>query len=445
MAGGGLGPVLVDAGHQLAGSTWVGGAAAFALLVPALLRERPDAAGPVGRRFGQLALASAGLAMLSGVASSWVLGLDPGRLTGSRYGQALILKLALVLATIAVAFVVWRRREAFPLRLPRLPLAAELTLGAGVLLTAGSLALLPPPGETSGAPLDLAQPAGAQGNVRLHLVLDRVRVGEVQAEIKATDPTGRALGQTAVTLTATELAPFDGPLDRAPSPVQGYAVEQPDGRQTVSFEPFSRPGWWRIMVSTTVHLQGTLEVPFDLLVPDPNRSGLDPPAAEPEAARLFAATVDRLNRLRAVRKRDALADGNGGVVISTAQYVAPDKYQLQTAEGDASIAVGPAQAFRRLDEPWRTVRRTTPFRFPTYQDIYLGAEAHRLGHETTLDGRAVQIVTFYVPQDRAWYCWWVDASDGLPRREAIVATAHYTTTLFDGFDAPAEIALPEGS
>ena len=56
-AGGGLGPVLVDATHQLAGSAWVGGAGAFALAMTSLLRERPSAAGAVGARFGQLALA----------------------------------------------------------------------------------------------------------------------------------------------------------------------------------------------------------------------------------------------------------------------------------------------------------------------------------------------------------------------------------------------------
>jgi methionine-rich copper-binding protein CopC/putative copper export protein len=441
-AGGGLGPVLVDAGHQLAGSAWIGGAATFALVVSSLLRERPNAAGPVGARFGQLALAAAGLAILSGVASGLVLGLDPGRLASSRYGQALLLKVGLVLALLLVAFVVWRRREALPLRMPRIPLAAELALGAGVLLTAGALALLPPPGETSGQPLDLAQPAGAQGNVRVHLILDRVRVGDIQAEVRADDASGRSMGQTAVTLTATELAPFDGPLDRAPSPVQAIAEEQPDGRQTVSFAPFSRPGWWRVLVSTTVHLQGVVEVPFDVLVPDPNRSGLDPPEADPEAARLFAATVDRLSQLRAVRQRDALADGTGGVVLSTAQYVAPDRYQLSTAEGDASIAIGPTQAFRRLDEPWRTVRRSAPFRYPTYRDNYEGAEAQRLGHETALDGRPARVVTFYVPRDRAWYCWWVDAQDGLLRREVMVAASHYMTTVYDGFDAPAEIALP---
>ena len=36
----------------------------------------------------------------------------------------------------------------------------------------------------------------------------------------------------------------------------------------------------------------------------------------------------------------------------------------------SSFVCGPVQAFRRLDEPWRTVRRSAPFRYPTYRDNY---------------------------------------------------------------------------
>jgi hypothetical protein len=311
-----------------------------------------------------------------------------------------------------------------------------------VLLAAGALALLPPPGETSALPLNLAQPAGPEDRLRLHLILDRVGTGSLQAEVRVVDANGRVLGQTATSLRATELAPLSAPLGGSPSPIEVTAVEQGDGRQVASFAPFTRPGWWSIVVRTTIHLQGTVEVPFDILVPDPNRSGLDPPVPEPVAESLFAESVARLEQLQSVRQHDVLADGTGGVVISTARYAAPDRFQLLTAEGDASIAVGPIQAFRRFGEPWRTVRRGAPFRYPTYGDTYEGATAHRLGHETTVDRRSARILTFYVPRDRAWYCWWVDTADGLLRREVMVAPSHYMTSVYGAFDAPAEIALP---
>ena len=321
-------------------------------------------------------------------------------------------------------------------------LAAELTLGAAVLLAASALALLPPPGETSTLPLDLVQPAGANGQLRVHLLLDRVRVGDMQAEVRVADATGRTVGQIAVQIEASELAPLSAALDPAPATTGSHADEQPDGRQTVSLAPFARPGWWRLLVTTTIQLQGTMTVPFDVLVPDPNRAGLDPPTPDPAAAQLYAETLARIGRLGAVRQRDALADGTGGLVLSTASYVAPDRFQLTTAEGDESIAVGVVQAFRRGDEPWRTARRSAPFKYPTYATNYEGATAQRLGHDTSLDGRSVRVLTFYVPRDRAWYCWWIGAADGLLRREVMVAPAHYMTTTYDGQDAPATIALP---
>ena len=45
-AGGGLGSVLVDTVHQIAADVWVGGACAFAVVMPLLRRERSVAARP---------------------------------------------------------------------------------------------------------------------------------------------------------------------------------------------------------------------------------------------------------------------------------------------------------------------------------------------------------------------------------------------------------------
>jgi copper transport protein len=256
-AGGGLGPVLVDTAHQVAADAWVGGAVAFAVVVPMLLRERPAAVRLVGARFGQLALAAAGLAIVSGVLSGWLLGVDPTQLLQSRYGESLAGKLGLVVLLLGAAFAVWRRRVgeetggnrggASPAptsqvrarlappapvsprprvggrRVLGIALPVELTLGAAVLLAASALALLPPPGETSALPLDLVQPAGAQRQLRVHLTLDRVRVGDIQAEVRVADATGRSVGQAGVQIEASELAPFCGALDPAPGVTDAYA------------------------------------------------------------------------------------------------------------------------------------------------------------------------------------------------------------------------------
>ena len=195
-------------------------------------------------------------------------------------------------------------------------------------------------------------------------------------------------------------------------------------------------------MAADVHLRGTVEASFDLLVSDPNRAGVDPPPVDPEAERLFEATLDRLEGLRALRQRDVLADGAGGLILSTAECVAPDRFRLVTAEGEESIAVGGAQAFRRLDEPWRSARRSAPFRFPTYRDNYAGATAQRLGHETTLNGVPARVLQFVVPRDRAWYCWWIGRDDGLLRREVMIAPSHYMTSMLDALDAPVQIDLP---
>ena len=163
-ANGGLGPVLVDAVAP-AGRLHLAGRGRH---LRAGRCRRCSVSGPlqpvpVGVRFGQLALASAGLAMLSGIASGWMLGLDPTRLTSSRYGLALLVEARADRAAAGRRVRGLAAAGGVPgPRLPRLPLTAELILGAGVLLTAGALALLPPPGETSTVtPLDLVQPAGA--------------------------------------------------------------------------------------------------------------------------------------------------------------------------------------------------------------------------------------------------------------------------------------------
>ena len=213
-----------------------------------------------------------------------------------------------------------------------------------------------------------------------------MRVGEVQAEVRIQDETGRRLGQTGVQLTATELAPLAATPSEleagASSPTEAYAEEAEDGRQLATFSPFVRPGWWRVTVRSTVHLQGIVEAPFDILAPDPNRTGLDPPTADPAAAQTFADAVARLGRLQSVRQQDALADGAGGVVLSSARYAAPDRFQLLTAEGTHPSRLAPCKrsaAWRSRGERSDGARRsaTQPTPTPTRMHPASGSATRR--------------------------------------------------------------------
>ena len=430
----GLGPILVATVHQLVAAIWIGGAAYAALVLPTLAASAPELLRQVTARFSALAVGAASLALLTGLASAGLLGLEPERLLDSRYGQALAVKLLLVLGMLASAALVWRRlrRSASPVVSRRSWLPVELALGAGVLGAASALALLPAPSDAGATALELVRPAGSS---RVALHLDAVRVGSVRAEVRFADRSGAPL------LVSDPVARLRAmPLD-VDGPGVDVVVTLGDGRWTASL-PIDRPGWWRVAAIATPAGE-TVEVPFELLVPDPNRAGPDPPAPEPAGERLFGAALDRLEALRAVRERQLLADGLGGLIVSTAEYVAPDRARLTTGDGDESVTVGAAQAFRRAgDATWRPLRRAAPLRYPIYRATYQGATAQRLGRAEVLDGVPTRVLSFYVPRDRAWYCWWV-GDDSLVHQEAMIAPSHYMTSRLDRFDRPADITIED--
>ncbi len=449
----GLGPIFVEAAHQAVAAVWLGGAAALACVVPVLAAASPELGSRVAARFARLAGVAAGLALASGLGNVALLGLAPDQLFDSRYGQTLALKLLLVLAMLGLAALVWRRVSAWDRgRLvvagswqPPDPgpdhrserwryLRLELVVGAGVLASAAALALLPAPSSAGATVLELIRPINPAGPIRAHLRLDGPRVGTVRAEVHLADRAGALVAiatDIGARLRATPLDVDGHPMDIAATVADGRLLGSP---------AFDRAGWWRVAASADFAGQ-TFEVPFELLVPDPNRGSVDLPVPEAEAERMFAAALARMERLRAIRQHEALSDGVGGLFISTAEYAAPDRARLTTDEGDASVTVGMAQMFRRAgQQAWQPLRRTAPLRYPNYRATYEGATAQRAGRTEELDGIAVRILSFYVPRDRAWYCWWV-ADDGLVHREAMVAPSHYMSTRLDRFDAPADITL----
>ena len=196
------------------------------------------------------------------------------------------------------------------------------------------------------------------------------------------DGTGRAVGQTAVTLTASELAPLDAPLDRRALARRGG---RPGAGRTAARSSRSRRSRgpaggasWSARRSTSRVVSRSRSTCWSRTRTGPAWTRR-PPSRPPR---------------RRSRRRSTGWSGCAPSASATPWRTAPAAWSSRrpatsrrtassssTAEGDASIAVGPVQAFRRLEEPWRTVRRSAPFRYPTYRVTYEGATAQRLGHE----------------------------------------------------------------
>jgi len=139
--------LALDALHQLAAATWIGG---LLHLIVAALRGRPVAPGALLRRFSGLAMVAVGTLVAAGIGLT--LGyVDSARgMLGTAYGLMVMTKvvmLALLLVFGAVNFLVVRRLPpgdaAAPLRLRRY-VEVELGLGLTVLFAAASLTSLPP-------------------------------------------------------------------------------------------------------------------------------------------------------------------------------------------------------------------------------------------------------------------------------------------------------------
>lgn len=142
--------VAADIAHLAAAGAWMG-----TLLVIAIdtlpVRDGASAAAVI-RAFSPLALTSAAILTATGLLASWLHVQELTFLWGSTYGRVLCLKLALVVAVVAVGAVNWRRltpRILEPGGVGRLAAAAraELTIAAAVFAVTAVLVATALPGE----------------------------------------------------------------------------------------------------------------------------------------------------------------------------------------------------------------------------------------------------------------------------------------------------------
>ncbi|MEW6582817.1 MAG: CopD family protein, partial [Actinomycetota bacterium] len=156
--------IAADALHALATGLWLGGLAALiAYLTPALRRlaggERIGLAAAAVVRFSTLAVACVAVLVVTGVYRALAEIPSAGDLTGTGYGQALLVKLGVFAAMLAGGaynrFALHPRLERAALGLDpddrgaatrlRASVAAELVLAAAVLAAVAVLLSLPPP------------------------------------------------------------------------------------------------------------------------------------------------------------------------------------------------------------------------------------------------------------------------------------------------------------
>ncbi len=272
-------PVAADFAHLAAASVWTGG---LGLFLGSLARtrswdpaRRSLLAAALLTRFTALALVSLGVLALTGIYQALLdIGLW-GLLVGTAYGQALLIKLLIALAMVALGgyhhFVINPRLQGAN-RQPqpgahitdrfRKTLAIEALLGAGLLLWVGFFTSLPP-----------ARPAGPaqwvrtnqQNGLVLKLVISPGQVGINSFTVDATTPDGAPAGD----IGSVEILFYSS--NESIPPTEVFLTDLGGGRYQVKGGYLGYPDQWKLRVVINRDVQLNVVSDFSLNVRPPFR------------------------------------------------------------------------------------------------------------------------------------------------------------------------------
>ena len=444
--------------HNAAVALWVG-ALALILLAPAADRLRE-----LGQ-FARRALPLATIAILAGVVNAGLIFPDVDTVTATDYGRVLIGKIAIVALVLGLAgfhhMTVRRSLAALP-RLMRVTLRLEIGLIAIAVIFASTLALLAPPQVSRGdlSRIELSMPTTREittDQVFVRLAIDPARTGENEFVSYATQgpPMTVEIDNAGapyvinhppladIQLISVELMSLDHEI--APRTIELTALG--DGRFRSEGVNLSADGWWRAIVSVRrAGIAEDVHAEFILLTPDPNIVGFPDQTArsgDDEAEAIF----ERAKATLAVQEwalfQQNLTGGTGGVELSS-----------QTWSNGAFRIATPSQELIRLngkryflDETgeWRVTDDSAPRGPSAWVEDFAGATRFALGNTEDIDGRTVQAIHFFVPEDvlaPAWYTWWIDLDTGLIVQEAMISRSHYMIQRYDWSAPPPEIVAP---
>jgi len=248
--------------HVAGMCVWVGGIATLLLALPAATGrlDPPDRGrllADVLARFSPLALAAVVAILASGLLQSYVYVRTPAHLLDTAFGRAVLIKLVLLLALIALG--AWQRRRSLP-RLRRLAADGAPPGRAGVLLrralraeAALMLVVLGVTAALSGYPPSTALATGpfnttaTVGPAQLQLTVDPALTGANEIHLYLLSPRDGSQFTRAkeVAVSASEQRHAIGPL-------QLHAHQAGPGHYVVPDAVLGVAGTWRLLVSVRV-------------------------------------------------------------------------------------------------------------------------------------------------------------------------------------------------
>jgi len=259
---------LANAVHMVVAAVWLGGLVGLALV----LRWQSGSVSwaSMVTRFSTVAAVSVAVLWITGVAQAWFTVGSLGALTGSDYGTILLVKLALVVATMAMA--AWNRWKLLPSLNSPETTTSDVTRRVGRTVRIEVVALLAvvmvtavlvetPPANTSiveAQPFNQTVPLG--DNIEMNLLIIPARVGLNELHITYIDDQGLLADRVESVVVEMNL-PAEGI-----GPISANGATLGPGHYLVTTENLAVTGVWRIEVVSRIGLfdqvRTTFEVPI---------------------------------------------------------------------------------------------------------------------------------------------------------------------------------------
>jgi hypothetical protein len=299
-------------------------------------------------------------------------------------------------------------------------LVATTAIVLGTLLAAA-----PPPGASAAvasAPRAAASVAAATGPYVVALTVSPPRPGRVRLAVQILGAASNAVVQQ-VEVGGRSAVPG--------APGFRVALHPGAGTTFTGRARFGRRGTWTIGIDAVV---ANAPVRVDLELPVPTPSGTT----------LLGRAIAAESRLRSTRLHEEVRDRTeASGVVADYTFQAPNAIAF-SAEGSTEIDIA-RRSYRqeRAGGPWKVERMPAPVEWPVpyFRQFWSHATGIRVLGAGVVDGVPSRVVAFERPDLPAWFRVWI-GSDGLVRREEMLAEHHLMVHTYSAFDAAPAIHAP---